>query len=159
MKVTIETVAPMRVAFARHVGPYNQCGLAWDKISEYLGKEGYLGPGCRFFGVPYDDPASVPAEQLRYDACITVGPDFKPAEGIGVMEIAGGTYARVTHQGPWQRFSETYGWLMGQWLPRNAQRLRDVPCFEEYLNSPENTAPEDLLTDIRVPIDADAAAQ
>jgi effector-binding domain-containing protein len=32
--------------------------------------------------------------------------------------------------------------------------LRDVPAFEQYLNSPRDTKPEDLLTLIHVPVEA-----
>jgi DNA gyrase inhibitor GyrI len=38
--------------------------------------------------------------------------------------------------------------LCGQWAPRNGYELRSAPCFEEYLNEPGSTAPEDLITDI-----------
>ena len=58
MEIAVETVAPMRVAFVRHIGPYDQCSTAWDRLSSWLGKEGYLGRGCRFLGVSYDDPES-----------------------------------------------------------------------------------------------------
>ena len=34
----------------------------------------------------------------------------------------------------------------------DARELRDVPCFELYLNSPQNARPEDLLTVIHVPV-------
>jgi AraC family transcriptional regulator len=31
--------------------------------------------------------------------------------------------------------------------------LRSTPCFDIYLNDPNTTAPEDLLTDIHVPLE------
>ena len=42
--------------------------------------------------------------------------------------------------------------LLGQWLPRSGRELAASPCFELYLNTPENTAPADLLTDIHAPL-------
>ena len=38
------------------------------------------------------------------------------------------------------------------WLPKSGRLLRDAEAFEEYLNSPMNTRPEDLLTRIHVPL-------
>jgi AraC family transcriptional regulator len=48
----------------------------------------------------------------------------------------------------------TYQCVYGGWLPRSGYRLRDVPAFEQYLNSPRDTKPEDLLTLIHVPLGA-----
>jgi AraC family transcriptional regulator len=32
MQVIIKTIAPMRVAFVRHIGTYDTCGAAWDRL-------------------------------------------------------------------------------------------------------------------------------
>ena len=42
---------------------------------------------------------------------------------------------------------------MGQWLPRSGRNVRSTPCFDVYLNSPENTEPEDLITDLYAPLE------
>lgn len=153
MQIKIETIAPFRVAYVRHVGPYNQCHQAWDKLCQWLAAEGLLAPGKRFLGLSYDDPVDTPPEKLRYDACVELGEDIAPGPGIGVQLIEGGLYARTTHQGAYENLSKTYGEILGQWLPRQPYRLRNAPSFEVYLNTPENTEPEDLLTDIHVPIE------
>ncbi len=152
MQVTIETLPPTRVAYLRHVGPYSACGPTWDRLGAWLGKEGYLGPGCRMLGICHDDPDSTPPERIRYDACVTVDADFVPQGGLRVQVIAGGEYARATHRGAYHRLGKTYAALMGRWLPRSGRRLRDQPCFEVYLNDPGSTAPADLLTDIYLPL-------
>ncbi|MFA5265418.1 MAG: AraC family transcriptional regulator [Opitutaceae bacterium] len=153
MNVVIESIPPARVAFIRHIGPYAECGKAWDKLCTWLGKEGLLGPGCRLIGVSYDDPEITPPHKIRYDACVTVDDTFRPVGKIGVQTIAGGEYARFTHVGSYDKLNETYGRIFGQWLPRSGHRLRKLPCFDVYLNSPENTPVSELLTDIYIPIE------
>jgi AraC family transcriptional regulator len=153
MKVTIKKIEPMRVAFLRHLGPYSQCGATWDKFLTFLGKEGLLGGDAMFIGICHDDPDITPPEKVRYDACVTVGPDFTPQGEIGVQTIPGGEYAVMTHFGPYGQLGQSYAKLLGQWLPRSGRELRSSPCFEVYLNSPENTAPEDLLTDLHAPLE------
>jgi AraC family transcriptional regulator len=148
MQVDIETVEPIRVAFMRHVGAYDQCGQTWERFLTWAGSEGHLGAGTRFIGLCHDDPEITPSEKIRYDACISVGEGFKPLGEIGVQTIEGGPYARTTHFGPYDRLGETYTRLLGQWAPRSGRRIRAAPCFEVYLNSPEDTDPEELLTDI-----------
>ena len=48
---------------------------------------------------------------------------------------------------------KTYAEFLGQWLPQSGRGLRSEPCFEFYLNDPESTDPEDLLTDIHAPLE------
>lgn len=152
MKVEIKTIEPMRVAFMRHVGPYSEVSVTWDKLCTWMGKEGLLGGGAVLLGICHDDPEVTPPEKIRYDACVTVDQDFAPTGEIGVQVVAGGEYAVTTHFGPYNKLGETYSNIMGQWLPRSGRELGATPCFEIYLNDPQSTEPEDLLTDIYVPL-------
>jgi len=153
MKATIKQLAPMRVAFMRHVGPYNEVGKTWEKLMLFLGKEGLIGGDALFLGICHDDPQVTPSHKIRYDACMTIGEDFKPQEDIGVQIVLGGDYAVMTHFGPYEKLNRSYARLLGQWLPRSGRTLRSAPCFEVYLNSPENTDPPDLLTDLHAPLE------
>jgi AraC family transcriptional regulator len=152
MDVIIKKVEPMRVAFMRHVGPYQEVGGTWERLLPWLGKEGYIGGDSMFIGICHDDPEVAPANKVRYDACVTVDSGFVPNGEIGVQTIDGGDYARSTHFGPYGQISRTYARLLGQWLPCSGRELRACPCFEVYLNSPEHTNPEDLLTDLYAPL-------
>lgn len=154
MNVTIKPIKPLRVAFVRHVGPYCQVGKAWEALCTFLGKEGRLGGDCQFIGLSHDDPEVTPPDRIRYDACITVSDDFQPRGDIGVQVIGGRDYAVMTHFGPYEKLNESYTKLLGQWLPRSGRELNGGPSLEFYLNSPENTAPEDLITDICTPLES-----
>ena len=152
MKVKIEHREPTRVAFMRHVGPYGEVGETWDRFLPVLGKEGLLGGDSLFIGICHDDPEVTPPDKIRYDACVTVDEGFQPSGDIGVQIIPGGAYAVTTHFGPYQKLGETYTELLGRWLPRSGYELRATPCFESYLNDPQSTDPEDLITDIYAPL-------
>jgi AraC family transcriptional regulator len=153
MEVRIERVEPLRVAFVRHVGPYGEVETAWERLCMRLGKDGLLGPGTRFIGICYDDPEVTPPEKIRYDACVTVDSDFAAEDDVGVQTIGGGEYAVTTHVGPYEMLGQTYAKLLGQWLPRSGRELRSEPSLEFYLNAPESTDPQDLITDIFAPLE------
>lgn len=153
MKITLQNLPPRRVAFVHHVGPYSKCGAAWDTLGMYLGKDGRLGGDSLFIGICHDDPNVTPPDKIRYDACVTVDDSFAPQGDIGVQTVAGGEYAVSTHCGPYETLGETYGRMMGQWLPRSGREMRSTPCFEVYLNDPNSTEPADLLTDIHIPLE------
>jgi AraC family transcriptional regulator len=76
----------------------------------------------------------------------------EPEGEFGVTDLPAGRYAVVTHRGPYENLSKTYQRVYGGWLPRSGYELRDAPAFEQYLNAPQNTRPEDLLTVIHVPV-------
>ena len=61
--------------------------------------------------------------------------------------VAGGSYAVITHQGPYDTILDSYR-ALEQWFTDNGRQFGDRPAFEVYLNTPEDTAPEDLRTEI-----------
>jgi AraC family transcriptional regulator len=155
MNVTVETVAPRRVAFVRHIGPYGAPTMhgTWERLCAWAGPKGLLGPQTVCIGLGHDDPAITPPDKIRYDACITV-PGHVQAEGeVGVQEIAGGEYAKAVHTGPYERLIETYAMICGQWGPASGRDFRGAPSFEIYRNNLQTTAPEQLVTDVYVPLE------
>ncbi len=150
--VRIEVVDPIRVAFVRHVGPYDNAGAAWQKLMAWAGPRGLFGPDTKVLGIGHDDPDVTPSDKIRYDACISVGDDFVAQGEIGAQTTGGGEHAIATHRGPYDQLGAVYAMLMGVWLPAHDREPREVGCFEVYRNSPQRTRPEDLLTDIYVPL-------
>jgi AraC family transcriptional regulator len=153
MDVQVKQVEPQKVAFVRHIGPYAECAAAWNKLCAWAGPKGLFQPGVQFIGLCYDDPDITPAEKIRYDACLTIDQDIKPEGEIGVQTIEGGLYAMATLHGPYTGLSDLYAQICGQWIPAGGYEIRSLPSFEVYLNSPEETPEEELLTDVYVPIE------
>jgi AraC family transcriptional regulator len=150
MEVRMETVPPMRVAFIRKTGPYNQCEDAWERLCAWAGPKGLLRADTRFLGVGHDDPQVTPPDKIRYDACVTVDGTVEGEGEVGIQTVGGGRYAVTTHKGPYENLESSYAELMGGWLPLSGERLGDNLCFELYLNDPQSTPPEELLTDIYI---------
>ncbi len=150
--VRIETLPSRRVAYMRHLGPYQECGPTFQKFMGYCMSKGLFGPNSLVIGVGHDDPATTPPEKIRYDACITVDESFQPDGEVKVQTIEGGTYAIASHVGPYEKLADTYRWFMDNWLPASCREMRELPMFEVYRNSPGEVPPEKLLTDIHMAI-------
>lgn len=151
-RVEVKEVSPIRIVFLRHVGPYADVGATWGRLMSWAGRRGLLGPNMMLIGISHDDPDVTPGDKIRYDAAVAVNHAVEPEGEFGVMELAGGTYAVVTHKGPYEELGKTYQQIYGGWLPASGYHPRDEPAFEQYLNSPQNTRKEELLTVIHVPI-------
>jgi AraC family transcriptional regulator len=153
--VRIEKCPPRRVVFIRHVGPYDGVGRAWQTLIGWAMPRGlFVGPSSTMIGIVHDDPRITPSKHVRYDACLAIaeGRVVEPEGEIGVQEIAGGDHAVVTHRGPYEKLSQTYDILFGGWLPASGREPAATPAFERYLNSPYDAAPDDLLTEIHLPL-------
>ncbi len=77
---------------------------------------------------------------------------------ITVRDLPGGKWLRFTHRGPYTNLQATYesisSWMAGAGLLESEGAwVRYMPMWEEYLNDPDTTAPEDLVTQIYIPLD------
>lgn len=152
MEVRIENLEEITVASVRHTGSYFESHTAWQKLcgSESVMKNAVMPPLC--VGVCYDDPDITEKDKIRYDACIKVNEDFIPETGVIKQKIMGGKFAVLTHRGSYDGLHDCYRWLYGEWLPSSGYEPGLAPSLEIYRNSPETTPPEELVTDICIPI-------
>lgn len=153
MDVQVKMIDPMRVIFMRHLGPYDQVGGTWKSLFEWAALRGLVGPATVSLGVVYDDPDVTPPERLRCDTCIVVERMVEPEGQIALQQIVGGSYAVTRHLGPYSELPRTYARLFGDWLPKSGREARSAPALEFYRNSPINTVPEELITDIHLPLE------
>ena len=62
--------------------------------------------------------------------------------------VGGGRYAVYQLAGPYDGIARAYCRLVEEWLPGSGKTMADRPCMELYRNTPLNTAPERLVTDL-----------
>lgn len=79
-------------------------------------------------------------------------PAVEPDAPVERATIAGGDYAVLLHTGPYAELKAAYQWLYGEGLQQAGRTPAAAPPFELYLNTPLDTAPADLLTEIHVPV-------
>ncbi len=58
----------------------------------------------------------------------------------------------LTYKGPYAGISAAYHSLFGNWLPEAGEEPAEAPCCEIYLNNSREVAPEELLTEICLPL-------
>ena len=148
----ILNIEPIEVLCVRHTGAYTKCAPAWEKLMTFAYANNIVNKNTRVFGIGYDNPHIVEESKLRYDACITKDAHITLEEGITETSINGGKYATFLHKGNYETLCDTYNEIFGIWMVENQITLGEIPPFEEYLNDPKTTKPEDLETLIYVPI-------
>lgn len=155
LDVKIKPVPARRLAALHHTGDYHAIGQTFGKLAGMAGPLGLFGPHTQMVGVYHDDPKETPKGELRSDAGITITEDAS-LEGSPLTElrIPASTCAVGVFKGPYARLDEAYSWLYGTWLAQSGYEPTGHPPFEVYLNNPQDTAPEDLLTEICIPLKA-----
>lgn len=152
--VRIERLPARRIACIRVVGPYcpDTLGPAFGRIAEWAGRNNVWGPTTQCIGVYYDDPEVTAPGKQRADVAVTISEHIHPTGDVQVQTLAGGTHAVLTHKGPYDKLGESYRWLYSVWLPDSGREPADAPPYEVYLNDACQTPPEELLTEICIPL-------
>ncbi|TMN93473.1 AraC family transcriptional regulator [Pseudoalteromonas phenolica] len=153
-QVEQQTIPALSLITIDHSGDYMQIGQAFEKLSMMTGKLDLINDKTRFFGIYYDDPKTVKADELRSKACITVDLTALPKEHeFEVMNIPASNSVSLLFKGDYPELEKPYDWLFGEYLPNSQYQLKDFPPFEEYLNDLREVAPQDLLTRIYCLVD------
>ncbi len=142
-----------RLAAMPHKGPYHEINRAYDKLGAVLGTRGLWPQAGAMVAVYYDDPSATAPTDLTSHAGIAFGPGVALDAPLEVVHLPAGPHAVLRYQGPYSGLPAAYSHLFG-WLPTCGHEPADSPVFEIYLNTPMDTAPEDLLTEICVPLTA-----
>lgn len=154
MEATIKTLEPMRIVALRHIGPYHLIGPVFDKLMAWAGPAGVPIQGV--LGSYYDDPHTVPAQELRSDAAIVVPADYElPADnplGATIAEIPGGEYATATHLGSYEGLGDAWSRFTGEAIPATGRQTAEGVCFEMYMNDCREVPLEEVRTDMYVPV-------
>lgn len=150
--VTIRTEPPIRLAALPHKGAYHEISRAFQKLSAVMASRDLFRNAGRMIAVFYDDPQSVAEPDLRSHAGFELTGPADLAAPLEAVALAGGRHAVLTYKGPYAGLPAAYDELFGVWLPNSGEEPADTPSFEVYLNTPMETAPEDLVTELHLPL-------
>ena len=150
--VRIQSLPKMRVACVRNIGPYEKTGPAWKELIEVANKRGLIDKTTDFLGLYYDDPGRTPAEKLRCDVCITVDKGMAALEDLTIKYAGGHEYAMAIHIGPHENLMDTYKFIFEKGLSELRRTYTSGPVIEIYKNDPEHTPPNELVTEVYVPL-------
>lgn len=150
--VNIETAPARRLLAVPHKGSYMEIAKAFEKLGVILASRNLWPQVKGMVGVYYDDPSAVKTADLRSHAGVVVDATLASVAGLEDVHLPGGKTAVLRFKGHYSGLPAAYAHLYGTWLPASGFDAGTSPAFEAYLNSPMDTAPDDLLTDICLPL-------
>ncbi|WP_239479530.1 GyrI-like domain-containing protein [Actibacterium sp. 188UL27-1] len=144
---------PMRrLAALPHTGPYMEIGKGFETLGTIITSRNLWSHAYGMVGVYYDDPDATSPADLKSHAGVAVDEAMEIADPLTELRLTGGRYAVMHYKGPYSGLRAAYGYMYGTWLPKSGADLGDQAPIEVYLNSPMDTAPDDLLTDVCVSV-------
>ncbi|WP_170400743.1 AraC family transcriptional regulator [Ruegeria arenilitoris] len=149
--VTTRTEPARRVVGLPHKGAYAEIGKSFEAFGALCEARQLWPQVGPVIGIYLDSTDSAPVDDLRSYAGAEFRGDATP-EGMEAVQIPGGKTAVMTFKGPYSGLGAAYHSLFGNWLPESGEEPADQPCYEIYLNDPRDTAPEELLTEICLPL-------
>ena len=106
--------------------------------------------GATFAGPPFGVYPEMPEGEFAFSVCMPVAPGATAGGGVELEEVPAVEAASLVHRGPYTGVGETWGRLMA-WPPAHG-RVPGGPAREVYLNDPSVAAPDELLTELLLPL-------
>jgi AraC family transcriptional regulator len=160
MRVRVERLRPVLVAFIRHVGAYEnvlepggQLASLWEELFAWGKATSLVGADSLLLGIPQDDPSVTPPEKQRFDVGVQVPAFRSPSGGVGCQTLQAGLYAVGRHYGPFERLAETYGHIFETQILSGKFQIRAAPPFEVYGHTRVTDDVQIHYTDVYLPIE------
>ncbi|WP_062055512.1 AraC family transcriptional regulator [Aquimarina longa] len=154
---TIEELPSFKVLYLTYYGNYDNIKAikeTWEQLTMYAIKKNVLNEKTTVLGEILDDEEITDSLRCRYNAAIILE-DNKEIKTEGLFNskiIEQGKYAKFIHKGSHESSEDTYHKIYAYWLTDIQLELADKPTLEFYLNDETNTPPDELITEIYIPI-------
>lgn len=128
----IVTLARTKVAFVRHLGPYEQVSPQhFKRLTEWARRRGLAGDPPTLLGVAHDAPGLTPADKLRFDCCIQVRDRFDADGDIAFQRLPGGLYGLTDYVGSWD-LGPVYMSIIQRLRANHSIAVIGLPAIEIY---------------------------
>ena len=148
----IKDIPDRRLVGLPHKGAYYLIGRAFDQVGTVFGGQKWWPDAVGMIAIYYDSPAEVAEPDLTSFAGVVVRDDFTLSGELEELILPGGQHLIATYKGPYAGLPQAWDDVYCNALPQSRAIPADRAPFESYLNSMLDTAPEDLLTEICVPL-------
>lgn len=156
VKVEVLEIAPEKVAYIRHIGPYAGdealFGRLFGELCQWAGPRGLIKDDARFITIYHDNPEITEDEKLRISVCLCLEDDAAAEGDINIMTIPGGKYAVGHFEIDVSEYGDAWNFLCGEWLLSSGYEPDDRPCFEMMMNNPKDHPEGKHMVDIYEPV-------
>lgn len=141
------------VAVFEHKGAPDQLMHSIRRFINWRKSQKLTPAVSRTFNLVYEDPATVPAADYRFDLCCEFDGDLADnSEAIVLKKIPAGPCAMIRHTGSDEQLTQVVRYLYSVWLEETQAELRDFPLFFERVRFFPDVPQHQAVTDLYLPI-------
>jgi AraC family transcriptional regulator len=154
--VNVIFIPPCQLAYVRMTGAYPASSVAaWQRLLDWLSARGHEVIGDVGFGLAIDDPRTVPAADLRYDACIRVPLTWTEADThfVSLRKFRGGAFYKTRHVGSYSALGGVVSEARDVLVPREGL-IHDLSraVLTMYYSYPSATPAHEQVADVCIPV-------
>jgi AraC family transcriptional regulator len=150
--VTVKKLRSRSLIGLPHTGDYQQITETYAKLFETLDARDLTDKTRQMVAIFYDDPSKTPHANLRSFAAVTA-PKTVPCDApLQHIFLPTCPHAVLRFTGAYTGLPAAYAYLYGEWLAQSGKQPSGQPSYEVYITSPRTHAPEDLVTEICLPL-------
>lgn len=149
-RVTTKTLPPETVATLTGGGAYEGLAEAFEMLLAWLDRT-EVGPAGPPRAVFYNRPGQVDVGELKWEVQVPITQSVPGGSEVAVRKVPALQVVSILHRGSYEGLARTY-LALERWL--QDQRPRVVgPIREIYHSDPRGRGPEDVVTEVQVPIE------
>ncbi len=155
LDIEIVDVQPQKVMGMTRKGSYKIIAQMIPELFQYLVPKGAQIAGPPMFlchETSVEEAKKADAEgSAEVEIVVPVANEIEGTDEIKFYELPGGRMAKTAHKGPYEECEDTYQKFFA-WICQNQHTITG-PIREIYLNDPKEVPPEEILTEIYVPME------
>ncbi|MCI0471756.1 MAG: GyrI-like domain-containing protein [Candidatus Aminicenantes bacterium] len=149
-KIVIKDMEPFWFAAMECKGSFNQMEQKMGIFMQEFFKQG-LAPAGAVLGIYYNDPKQTKEEDLLWAVGFTVAADANVQAPLKKEQTCFKQAAVYLHIGPYQELGKAYDKVL-KYIDENGYKIVTA-TYERYLNDPGSVKPEEIQTEIIVPVE------
>jgi AraC family transcriptional regulator len=131
-------------------GPFDRMEKSVQTFIGEFFKQG-LAPTGALLGIYFNDARLVKPEELKWDVGFPVNKDANVQPPLKKVEFKKTTAAVYLHIGPYENMDKAYEKIF-KFVEDNGYKIV-WPVFDKYLNNPMEVKPEELKTEMIIPVE------
>lgn len=154
----IEYLPDFEIIYLEYNGGYQNIkaiNSIWEQFSDYLLQKELLTDDSIFLAEILDDEEITENINCRYHVGMVLEKPLKfiPEGFFKTKKMKRQKYAKFLHKGEHEKSFATYDKIYAHWMSDINLEFADLPTLEFFLNDEQDTATEDLLTEIYIPVE------
>lgn len=149
MEIEVKNIEETQVAYVPAKGSYEQLPELFGEVVGYVMKEG-LQITEPPYGIFFNNPQEVPQDELKFEIGISFIGEAEGEGRVKVKNVPAHQVVSTVYKGPYGQAAQVYQTVI-EYAMKNGYEIAGA-VKELYINNPMEVSEDELLTEVRFPV-------